>query len=291
MISNYKVKTQQKPKHKPQLNTCLFKSIKLNSSPLDSTLTSLDSKTSEATMSSMTADLRAVAAAAAAKTSTRNPPMEAVVVNSIIYSKPSFCSIVVDLGGSAVGDVPAIKDKLPKLLNGECPVKTCGLNSPSMALKQFPVGFASACLTGFSSPPPSVAAQQDAQLYRMCTTMNGSINHQISDLCDNLIAMAGFFATDEHDDDDDDLVEFVYDDGHHYSEEEEFNTDDESESEDDDEETDTDDDDDIDVGYYNNDDDDCLDADNDTVDFSYGFSSTINPPKIKCDKGKKVKKN
>lgn len=294
MISKFK-ESPQKTKQK-QLNTCLFQPDKPKSSITTTTITtSLDSnRTIKPKMSSLTADLRAAAAATAAtaaKTSTLKPPMEAVVINSIIYSKPSFCGIVVDLGGSVVGEVSTTKEKMP---NGTCPNKIFGnegfnLCCP-MGIKPSPLGFASACLAGFTSPPPppppsSMAAQQDAQVYRMCTTMNGSIHHQISDLCDNLLAMASYFGVTNDDHDDDSFIEFAYNDGEY-----EDDMDEDDDEEDDDEEDETDDEDDIDVEYDNDDEDEYLDVDKGIVDFSYECS-TINAPKFNCDKKKKVRFN
>lgn len=322
MISNSKQKQQQQqsPPQQQQkpYNNCLFKfgKTKFISSLNNSTKTSLDSpKLLNSKMSSMTADLRsATAAGKAVKSTTMKPPMEAVVVNSIIYSKPSFCSIVVDLGcgGSITGEIPLAKEKMAKLPNGCCPNKTFtneGFNPCTMGIKSSLTNFAAACLTGFTCPsaaaatpppPPSstlLAQTKDAQVYSLCTTINGSIHHQMSDLCDNLLAMAGFFnqaANNQHDNDDDSVIEFAYDDVDYEEDvlenEEDF---------DDDEEEETDDDD-IDCEYNHNlcdygdddeddddDDDDYLPADKDIVDFSYKCL-TENAPILNCDKRKKV---
>ncbi|XP_065367820.1 uncharacterized protein PPP1R15 [Calliphora vicina] len=269
MICNYQ-KTPQQTKQR-QLNTCLLKNINKNfSSTLDSSTSS-----SSSPMSTLTADLRtaAVAAAAASNKSVVKPPMEAVVVNSIIYSKPSFCRIAVDLGDMPVDKKPTATST--KLTNGSCPNNFFNSETfcSSMGLKNEAFNYdAASCLAGLAVPP-SLDVGADTQVYRMCTTINGSVHHQISDLCDNILAMAGFFGVTNNEHDDDSFIEFAYRD-------DSDNDDDNDDDDDDDDEEDYEDD------YYDED----LDDDNDVVDFSY--ECPIEPaPKLNCDKKKKVRFN
>uniref|UniRef100_A0A1A9X5T0 PP1c_bdg domain-containing protein n=1 Tax=Glossina brevipalpis TaxID=37001 RepID=A0A1A9X5T0_9MUSC len=135
-------------------------------------------------------------------------PMEAaaVVVNSIIYAKPSYCSIVVDISTSSPSK---------ESLTVNCQQMLGSNKNRFFSLEE---------------------RDQDAELYMMSTTMNGAIQHKISELCGNLLSMGLFNATEsedesdddseeddycdddfidvdgDDDDDDDSLIEFLYDD-------------------------------------------------------------------------------
>ncbi|KNC22287.1 hypothetical protein FF38_12907 [Lucilia cuprina] len=297
MISNCQktTTTQQKQTKQRQLNSCLLKSINNKSSNLDSKTshpTPIESTMS--TMSTLAADLRtaAVAAATGQKKSGVKPPMEAVVVNSIIYSKPSFCRIAVDLG-----DVSGDKKPSTKLTNGSCPnnyLNSGAFCSSAMGLKDAALNInAATCLADLAASS-SLNVGEDTKVYRMCTTINGSIHHQISDLCDNLLAMAGFFGVtnNEHDDIDDSFIEFAYRDDDCDGKNDEEEVDDDNDDEDDDDVDDDNEEDyvdgeDDDDDYY---DEDLDDDDNDVVDFSYECP-ILPAPKLNCDKKKKVRFN
>lgn len=300
MISNCQQKSTIQSPQRPQqtkqrqLNTCLLNSIKGKlSSTLDtkpskqqSSLVNNSNKTS--TMSTLTQDMRTAVVPATTVNSPKTnvkPPLGAVVVNSIIYSKPSFCTIAVDLGDLSGGKKPQTQSLCPKnIFHSET------FCSPDMSFKT-----AASCLAGLmanssaSSSSSSLNMGDDAKVYRMCTTINGSIHHQISELCDNILAMAEMFKNHPNNkQEDDSFIEFNYDDDedndylyhhdHHEEENEDEEDDDEDEDDDDDEEDILDDH----VDY-----DDELDDDNDVVDFSY--ECPIEPaPKLNCDKKKKV---
>lgn len=252
MISNFQnIPPQTKPK---ELNTCLHNNTNRNSSPL-----LVESPTSK--MSSISTS---VGAPAANKNQITNPPMEAVIVNSIIYSKPSFCRISVDLG-----DVSANKKTAgsAKVLNGSCFSETSCRSS--VESKSSSLNFdAVSCLAGMDASS-SLGTGEDTKLYRMCTTLNGSIHHQISDLCDNILAMAGFYSNTSSEADDDSFIEFAYGDESN----EDYKDDGEDDYDDEDDEEDC-------CG-------DDIDDDNDVVDFAYDCPIRSSP-KLYCDKRKKV---
>ncbi|XP_073847783.1 protein phosphatase 1 regulatory subunit 15 [Musca autumnalis] len=287
------------------------------------------------TMSSLAADLCKVATAAG-----QAPPMEAaVVVNSIIYSKPSFCSIVVDIGGKGAGIGGTVSP--PPMPSLSATSNSAKNNNPAFKPQTNKEKTTPQTQNPWFSPPhqhigppftgggyfpmalPTISPpldDRDAHVYMMCTTMNGSINHQISDLCDNLIAMGSRLfgmANSEHDDDS--VIEFGYDDNLddlkqniNFSEDEEDDDDDDEEDYDDedeveDEEEDDEDDDEVEYKYDDDDDNDvkhneaaeldlnvngnCLHDDGvDVVDFikSCPYEKT---PNIFCDKKKKVRFN
>ncbi|TMW54737.1 hypothetical protein DOY81_000268 [Sarcophaga bullata] len=282
MISSYKIIPQQQTKQR-QLNTCHLNRVNSNntrniSSTLDSNTliaknyTLLESKNSK--MTTLAADLSkaAVAAATANAKTMGKPPMEAVVVNSIIYSKPSFCTIAVDLGSTPrTGDN---KSATAKPNTGNCSNSSIFHNEMDLN---------SSCWPNLSVPPPSA----DAKVYRMSTTINGSIHHHISELWDNILATAEFFSAADNDHDDDSLIEFAYkDDDNLVFGEDIDNDDDEDDDEDEDDYPDDEDEDDYENDGNLFDDDD----DNDVVDFSY--ECPIEPaPKLNCDKKKKVRFN
>ena len=281
MISSYKITPQQQQTKQIQLNTCHLNRVNSNSirhisSTLDSNTliaknyTLFESKNSK--MSTLAADLSkaAVDTATANAKAMGKPPMEAVVVNSIIYSKPSFCTIAVDLGNtSSTGDN---KSATVKPNTGNCPNSGSSIFHNEMNLN-------SSCWTNLSVPPPSA----DAKVYRMCTTINGSIHHHISELWDNILATAQFFNAADNDHDDDSLIEFAYKDDDNLVGDEDIDNDDDDDDEDEDDYPDDEDEDDYE--YQGNLFD--YDDDNDVVDFSY--ECPIEPaPKLNCDKKKKV---
>ncbi|KAM7342602.1 protein phosphatase 1 regulatory subunit 15 [Cochliomyia hominivorax] len=291
MISNYqKVSPPPKQQDKTnlrQLNTCLLKRI--NNRNISSTLAEHPSKQSSpysketSTMSTLTQDLRIAAVAANNKPNVK-PPLEAVVVNSIIYSKPSFCTIAVDLGDLSGGKKPLANSLSAKnIFHGET------FCSPVMSLKT-----AASCLAGLAASSSSLhMGGNDAKIYRMCTTINGSIHHQISELCDNILAMAELFKDTNNKQDDDSLIEFNYDDeGDNYiyhDHDEDDEDEDDEEGEDNDDEVDDDDGEDF-LDNEQVDYDEDLDEDNDVVDFSY--ECPVEPAsQLNCDKKKKVRFN
>uniref|UniRef100_A0A1I8NP93 Uncharacterized protein n=1 Tax=Stomoxys calcitrans TaxID=35570 RepID=A0A1I8NP93_STOCA len=251
-------------------------------------------------MSSLAADLCKAAA---------KPLETAVVVNSIIYSKPSFCSIVVDIGGSATATTAASATSTSKATTTTVPTAAAAggkveVTKDKMAEKEknrtpqstwsdknsFVPPFANEGFFPMAALAAPITAQ-DAHVYMMCTTMNGSINHHISEFCDNLISMGLFDKmTDNHEHDDDSLIEFAYDDedegpfNQNEIEEEEDDEDDEDDNDIDVDETDDDD------AECEDDDDFCLFTGEDVVDF-------IKPCPIAkatneyCDKKKKVRFN
>ena len=277
MISSYEITPQQQTKQR-QLNTCHLNRVNSNntrnfSSTLDSNTliaknyTLLESKNSK--MTTLAADLSKAAvetATASAKTMGK-PPMEAVVVNSIIYSKPSFCTIAVDLGNtSSTGD------------NKSATAKPNTGNYPNSSIFHNEMNLNSSCWTNLSVPPPSA----DAKVYRMCTTINGSIHHHISELWDNILATAQFFNASDNDHDDDSLIEFTYKDDDNLVGGEDTDNDDDDDDDEDEDEDDYPDDEDEDHGNLFD-----YDDDNDVVDFSYECPIEL-APKLNCDKKKKV---
>lgn len=187
--------------HRQKLNnTCLPKSLnqkqKMQESP---PITSFLNIRQQYPMSTPAKKLSAGPAAA--------PAMEGVVVNSIIYSKPSFCSIVMDIAPEMAGlsEQTSKKEQFmpPKIAMPLCAGKlTNVINNLASA--------ANAMTTHMSS-------DHDARFYMMCTTMNGVINHQISEIYDDLMAMGLFSDSqsecedpEDDDDDNDSLVEFAY---------------------------------------------------------------------------------
>lgn len=254
--------------------------------------------TAATAMSALAANICKTATA----TKQMTPPMEAaVVVNSIIYSKPSFCSIVVDIGGK---DKPAAS-KAPDTVNDNDKTTSTRINktsaTPTLSLPTPSHG-------GFV-PLPATANRDDGHVYMMSTTMNGSIHHHISEMCDNLIAMGlfGMVANSEHDDDS--FIEFAYDDtddeddieflrtdddykGHdefYHSDEEDDDEDDEDEDDDDEDDDNSDVDNNIIEDYETEDDEDAfLNAGEDVTDFSKCPAIT-RAPLYNCDKKKKVR--
>ncbi|XP_075168276.1 protein phosphatase 1 regulatory subunit 15 [Haematobia irritans] len=251
------------------------------------------------TMSSLAADL-CKAAAATAK------PMEAVVVNSIIYSKPSFCSIVVDIGGSTMPTVAkstvskappvpeskvefATKDKAAGNSGGTWTTDNTTIDSnPFVNEGYFPM----ASLPMAAAAMGPLMSAQDAHVYMMCTTMNGSINHHISELCDNLISMGLFDnMTNSHgnDHDDDSLIEFAYDDDDDDNEVQHTEEEDDIDDDEEEDEYETDDDE-SEEEEEDEDDDMCLFKGEDVVDFIKSCP-IAKAPKEYCDKKKKVRFN
>lgn len=255
------------------------------------------------TMSSLAADL--CKAAAAVK---QSPPMEAVVVNSIIYSKPSFCSIVVDIGGR--GNTTST---MAASCSGPTAAKFVGATKDNEISEQIPTNrtqqkettwattdktFAPFANDGYfplATTTPATAArtnahnlpEDEAHVYMMCTTMNGSVHHHISELCDNLISM-GLFGMTNSEHDDDSLIEFAYDD------DDDLNQTDDHDNEDEDEEDEDEDEDEVETETEDEDceddvDDYCLyDDGEDVVDFVRTCPIEKAPNEFYCDKKKKV---